>query len=242
MHLPNKNHCLIKTIVARCVTSLMLILAFITLFFFFPSWVFSAVSIVCLLYVVCFELPKLKPQCTLFWFSVISMYLCIPVLILITINSDASHRLLIPITIMLTASCDIGAYCAGTAARLYHWTTPLAPSISPQKTWQGICGGYVATVGTALCLLYLGKGRMQLSIPFFLIVTLIFMCAVIGDLFESLLKRQAQIKDISTLLPGHGGMLDRIDSILPTLYILYFFKHMLAHTFLVFYLGIYIFQ
>jgi phosphatidate cytidylyltransferase len=117
---------------------------------------------------------------------------------------------------------DIGAYFAGKALGRHK----LAPSISPGKTWEGAIGGWVAvivigalaaatgfyapTVFTAL-VAHLGWVRA------FIALTVLVVFSVVGDLFESLLKRQAGVKDSSGLLPGHGGVLDRIDALLPVL-------------------------
>ncbi|MDR2875221.1 MAG: phosphatidate cytidylyltransferase [Methylobacillus sp.] len=100
---------------------------------------------------------------------------------------------------------DIAAYFVGKRFGRHK----LAPSISPGKTWEGVIGALcaVALYGVILCL------TLHLSfwlIPGFLVLTIM---SVVGDLFESLLKRQAGIKDSGNLLPGHGGVLDRIDGL-----------------------------
>ncbi|PXW26158.1 phosphatidate cytidylyltransferase [Paraburkholderia caballeronis] len=117
---------------------------------------------------------------------------------------------------------DIGAYFAGKAFGRHK----LAPAISPGKTWEGAVGGWVAVMVVALAAaltqafaptlfsaLFAGLGAPRAL--FMLTVLVAF--SVIGDLFESMLKRQAGVKDSSGLLPGHGGVLDRIDALLPTL-------------------------
>ena len=102
---------------------------------------------------------------------------------------------------------DIGAYFAGR----YYGKRKLAEHISPKKTVEGFIGGFVAAmlaaVVLALCV------SLPLSLPHFLSLTvLVVIYAVIGDLWESVLKRRAGIKDSSNILPAHGGILDRIDS------------------------------
>ena len=104
---------------------------------------------------------------------------------------------------------DSGAYFSGR--RWGH--TKLAPSISPGKTREGVYG---ALVGAVLCALFLahwgGLGEIGLLVTLLLcIITSIF--SVVGDLFESLVKRRRGVKDSGSLLPGHGGVLDRIDSL-----------------------------
>ncbi|WP_213295890.1 phosphatidate cytidylyltransferase [Paraburkholderia sacchari] len=117
---------------------------------------------------------------------------------------------------------DIGAYFAGKTFGKHK----LAPSISPGKTWEGAVGGWVAVMavsGAALALhafeptLYSALAtRLGLGRALF-VLTVLVAFSVIGDLFESMTKRQAGVKDSSGLLPGHGGVLDRIDALLPVL-------------------------
>lgn len=116
---------------------------------------------------------------------------------------------------------DIAAYFAGRA----FGRTKLAPRISPGKTWAGV-GGAVAGVVTLGTIAYLVQPRAPLFtnalFKHSIALTLLLLCllvalSVVGDLFESLLKRQAGMKDSGHLLPGHGGVLDRIDALLPVL-------------------------
>ncbi|MDK9712752.1 MAG: phosphatidate cytidylyltransferase [Sulfuritalea sp.] len=111
---------------------------------------------------------------------------------------------------------DISAYFAGRAFGKHK----LAPSISPGKTWEGVAGAVVGVLiygGIVLSFSPL-KDKLPLSLPLLvLMLVLLTAVSVMGDLFESLLKRQAGIKDSSNLLPGHGGVLDRIDALTSTL-------------------------
>ncbi|HYD60036.1 MAG TPA: phosphatidate cytidylyltransferase [Noviherbaspirillum sp.] len=117
---------------------------------------------------------------------------------------------------------DIGAYFAGKAFGKHK----LAPSISPGKSWEGAIGGWVAV------LLLAGLSTMYAPLAdtfaprvlagwgwggFVGVMTLMVAASIVGDLFESQLKRRAEMKDSSNLLPGHGGVLDRIDALIPTL-------------------------
>ena len=109
---------------------------------------------------------------------------------------------------------DIGAYVFGRRFGRHK----LAPSISPGKTWEGAVGGaavvivYGFVLSHNLPLVFAGSGVVLL-----LVLVLLTTISVIGDLFESLLKRQAGLKDSGNVLPGHGGVLDRIDSLTSTL-------------------------
>ena len=111
--------------------------------------------------------------------------------------------------LLLVWCADIGAYFAGRA----FGRRKLAPRVSPGKSWEGVAGGLVATAALAVLFaswqgLGLGGGLALLLAT--LVVTLV---SVLGDLLESMLKRFRGIKDSSALLPGHGGVLDRIDSL-----------------------------
>jgi len=89
----------------------------------------------------------------------------------------------------------------------------LAASISPGKTWEGVIGALLAVTIFAAVLYLTGKASLSL-LPLLWLVTVL---GVVGDLFESLIKRQVNKKDSGNLLPGHGGILDRIDGLVPSL-------------------------
>ena len=105
---------------------------------------------------------------------------------------------------------DSAAYFAGKNFGKHK----LASSISPGKTWEGALGALIAVTIFGV-VLYIGFDVKTLAI--FPALWIIASLGVIGDLFESMLKRQANIKDSGNLLPGHGGILDRIDGIIPSL-------------------------
>lgn len=110
---------------------------------------------------------------------------------------------------VLIWGADSGAYFAGKC-----WgKTLLAPDVSPGKTWQGLYGALIVTGVITLAVLY-GVGVPH-GLWFFacLIAMVTVLFSVVGDLFESMLKRNEGLKDSGTLLPGHGGILDRIDSL-----------------------------
>lgn len=128
----------------------------------------------------------------------------------------------------LVWAADVGAYAAGRTWGRHK----LAPSISPGKSWEGVVGGWVAVA--ILALLWMAVDglfgqhldspsiytmyREMLGVPTLIASVWLLACmSVVGDLVESLVKRSAGMKDSSRLLPGHGGVLDRIDALLPTL-------------------------
>lgn len=132
----------------------------------------------------------------------------------------------------LVWAADIGAYFCGRAlgGRLTHGAK-LARSISPGKTWEGAAGGLLAVLLLAACWIACDQRAWPPAAPSlytsllhaggaaWLLAAAALLCAtsIMGDLLESLVKRSAGVKDSSRLLPGHGGVLDRIDALLPVL-------------------------
>jgi phosphatidate cytidylyltransferase len=111
--------------------------------------------------------------------------------------------------LLVVMAGDTGAFYAGRT-----WgKTKLYPEVSPGKTWVGVAGGLAAALMAGLALGHWalpGTGLKTLAA----LALLLAVVGLLGDLFESMLKRQAQVKDTSEILPGHGGMLDRLDSLL----------------------------
>lgn len=127
---------------------------------------------------------------------------------------------LVVAAIALVAAADIAAYFTGRALGRHK----LAPGISPGKTWEGVAGAVAGVTLYALLLLPLAE-RLQPPVPrgagailvWLLFALLLTVLAITGDLFESWLKRVRGVKDSGRILPGHGGVLDRIDALLPTM-------------------------
>ena len=117
---------------------------------------------------------------------------------------------------------DTGAFFAGH----FFGRHKLAPNISPGKTWEGVAGGLVFSVGAALLFTVRPLGvSWYLAI---LLGLLIGIAATLGDLAESLIKRQTHVKDSGQFIPGHGGVLDRIDSLLFAVIVVYFFAQFIG--------------
>ena len=114
-------------------------------------------------------------------------------------------------TLVILVGCnDTFGYLVGVLAGKH----PLVPKISPKKTWEGLAGSIIFTlIGSALAFEYLMNMHWWIGIPVGLAAVFTATC---GDLIESALKRDMQLKDMGTLLPGHGGIMDRLDSILLT--------------------------
>lgn len=128
---------------------------------------------------------------------------------------DGARRVLV--TLAAVVLSDTGGYVAG----VFLGRHPMAPSVSPKKSWEGLAGSLVAAgAGGAVLLPLLFDVNLWWGVAFGLAISVV---SVLGDLAESMLKRDLGIKDMSTLLPGHGGLMDRLDSILfalPTAYLL----------------------
>ncbi len=124
-------------------------------------------------------------------------------------GDSSSNLLLILYVFCVVWVADIGAYFAGRA----FGKAKLAPRVSPGKSWAGVWGGLLAVGLFALLIGFLASAG--LSEIFLLVIASLAtgLVSVLGDLFESMLKRYRGIKDSSQLLPGHGGIMDRIDSL-----------------------------
>ena len=116
-------------------------------------------------------------------------------------------------------ACDTGAFYIGS----YFGKHKLCPAVSPGKTVEGFLGGMVSVfvVGSIFKMYLMPSSFWGYSLCFFFLISI---AAPLGDLFESMLKRTANVKDSGVLLPGHGGILDRIDALLFALPVAYIFK------------------
>lgn len=120
--------------------------------------------------------------------------------------------------LLATFACDTGAYATGRLIGRHK----LAPRISPKKTWEGAIGGALAGIGAVLAM----NALFDTGVSTGTVIPLAFAippAAILGDLFESWMKRRMGVKDASGLLPGHGGFMDRLDSLLFVFPVLYLF-------------------
>jgi phosphatidate cytidylyltransferase len=115
-------------------------------------------------------------------------------------------QVLLLFLLVLVAAADVGAYFGGRT----FGHRKLAPRISPNKTWEGFWSGVVAAGGAAVIGAWLLGEPL---VPWVGVCVAVALVSVVGDLVESMFKRQAGLKDSSSLLPGHGGVLDRLDSL-----------------------------
>jgi phosphatidate cytidylyltransferase len=195
----------------QCIYLALLTIIFWLVFFIPSVFIFSFAVFwwLCVLLLL-FRYPTLQPT----WLftrkgkSLMGVFVLIPTTFaLLQIRSVGAGYLLF--AFFLVWSADTGAYAAGRIMGRH----PLMSRVSPNKTIEGVIGGIVLALIIAVIGLYLLHVPTE-KWPAMLILSLVVvMAAVVGDLFESMMKRIAGVKDSANWLPGHGGLLDRIDSI-----------------------------
>ena len=132
-------------------------------------------------------------------------------------DGDNLGRSWLLFTLLVVFACDTGAYAIGRLLGRHR----MAPKVSPNKTWEGAAGGFIASIGVAL----LVGVVFDLGLPLWqqaMVGAVASVAAQLGDLAESSLKRAANVKDSGSIMPGHGGILDRLDSILFALPAVYY--------------------
>jgi phosphatidate cytidylyltransferase len=173
-------------------------------------------------WLICFALVRSYPAGTHAWGSVpVRMLMGLPVLVPAWVGlnhmrtaglyyGDADNNLLLILYVFCVVwVADIGAYFAGRA----FGKAKLAPRVSPGKSWAGVWGGLLAVAIFAAIISQLAGARWPDAVLLVLATLVTGGVSVLGDLLESMLKRFRGIKDSSGLLPGHGGIMDRIDSL-----------------------------
>jgi phosphatidate cytidylyltransferase len=129
----------------------------------------------------------------------------LPLFVALLILYEISPRFLL-LALLIVWAADMGAYFAGKKLG----RVKLAPSISPGKTWEGVAGGLLAVIVLTMVWAHFAALDLAVWLPFGLAVGAV---SVVGDLTVSMFKRTAGVKDSGKLFPGHGGVLDRVDSI-----------------------------
>lgn len=173
----------------------------------------TVMAVACGWWVFALVLVKSYPNTVVLWGS--SFFrLLMGILVLIPawlgcvyLRQQSSGAVLVLFVVFIVAAADIGAYFTGKAIG----KTKLAPTVSPGKSWEGVGGGSVFAVVIALLFNFLFSANALL--PLVLIAVPTALVSVVGDLLESMIKRHRGVKDSSQLLPGHGGVLDRIDGL-----------------------------
>ncbi len=194
----------------RLATSLVLGSCFWLSFIYFPPIVFSFVLVGILLVIIFYEWRRFFDLKSPFFWLMLPLYPILPFGLLIYMNQHPVYHNLLLELFLLVASFDTGSYIVGSIIGIHK----IAPHISPGKTIEGAFGGYIfAVIGLALLEWY----EMGKMLPWWFILGFtLFVCilSLLGDLFESWLKRRARIKHSGNALPGHGGFLDRFDGIM----------------------------
>ncbi len=142
----------------------------------------------------------------------------LPFAALIALRLDAAGLQWTVLAFLVTFATDTSAYAVGRAVG----RRKLAPSISPGKTWEGAVGGLVGAAAAAAALVVLLDGIESRLLPAIVLGLGVGVAAQAGDLLESKVKRLADAKDSGRLIPGHGGLLDRLDSLLPVFPLVYY--------------------
>lgn len=208
--------------IIRLITGTILGLCFWAIYFYLPPIFFSLVLLAILLLIIIYEWTRFFPINTPLFWLLMPPYLILPFALLIVLNHDPNYHKLLVILFILVFSFDTGSYITGNLIGKH----PISQFISPKKTWEGAFGGYIfALLGFAFIIWEQGYNTpWWLIAPFTLGVCLL---SLAGDLFESWLKRRARLKDSGTMLPGHGGFLDRFDGILFASFFFYLCKNYL---------------
>jgi phosphatidate cytidylyltransferase len=203
----------------RLATGIMLGIAFWGIYFYLPPFFFSLVLLLILLLIIVYEWTRFFPVDTPFFWLLMPPYLLLPFFMLIKLNHSPMYHELLLILFIIVFSFDTGSYITGTLLGKNH----ICQAISPKKTWEGMLGGYIFAILGFILIIFERGYHIQWSVVgiFTLIVCVL---SLLGDLFESWLKRRAHLKDSGTFLPGHGGFLDRFDGILFAVFFFYLCK------------------
>jgi len=141
-----------------------------------------------------------------------TLYALLPAISLIWLRNVPENGAYVVLWLMVIVwSMDTGAYFAGKNIG----GPKLAPRISPNKTWAGLMGGIILAMGTGYAfILYSGLALFETPWMILIVSAMLALWSQIGDLFESALKRQFDVKDSGAIIPGHGGIMDRLDGII----------------------------
>lgn len=187
------------------------------------AWVLMALAI--LWWLLATALVLSFPSSSRYWAAIpsrllIGLLILLPAWQGLVLLKDLPNGNLLILAVMgMVWGADIGAYFSGRA----FGKRKLAPQVSPGKSWEGVFGGLLATGLIAIGVGLYCHWSVRVMILAVLATVLVVSISVVGDLTESMFKRQAGVKDSSNLLPGHGGVLDRIDSLtaaVPVFYVL----------------------
>ena len=205
--------------IKRSITASVIGTIFWLIFFYCHPIFFSLLLLGILIIILFTEWNKIcKTKGLWFWFITL-WYPILPFMLIMYMNSTPKYHNLVYYLFLIVFAFDSTAYITGKLLG-YH---KIIPRISPGKTVEGCIGGFLG----ALITFYWAILDVTPPIPYWFSITFVlFTClhAFVGDIFESFLKRKANIKDSGHTLPGHGGFLDRFDAIIMTTYFFFLFK------------------
>ncbi len=185
----------------------------------FLSPIYFSLLLIAILIIMLFEWSAFPA-----WsWAITPVYPILSILCLISLNQNPQyHNLLYYLFIMVFAH-DTGAYLVGSL----FGKNKILPTISPNKSWEGSAGGFLfSAISLLLMTMLTGKNISLLAL--LALSFSVALLAMLGDFFESWLKRKADIKNSGSLLPGHGGFLDRFDSILAVSFLFFILRNYLA--------------
>jgi phosphatidate cytidylyltransferase len=179
-----------------------------------PDWILPLLGLALVWWALALTLVVRFPASGVFWSrsraarSIAGLAVLVPAWVgLVLLHGTDPYLALM--TMVLVSFADIGAYFAGRAFGRHK----LAPEVSPGKTWEGLMGALAVTALIGYGATYIISLRSDLTATFVLLCLATVLASVVGDLVESMFKRLVGAKDSSNLLPGHGGVLDRMDSL-----------------------------
>lgn len=195
-----------KAVFMAVIATLMIISDFYAGYFIFACVLLWPVMIAI---VVSYPSSRLKPSYR--YISLLCAMILLPAFFKSLLILLSHQRSLLLYVFLIVWAADIGAYVSGKLLGKHK----LIPNVSPGKTIEGVLGGLVLASIVIVCGFYWQQARAML--PWFTVCFMVAIFSILGDLSISLFKREAKLKDSGHLFPGHGGMLDRIDSLLAAL-------------------------
>lgn len=209
--------------IKRFITGSVIGTIFWMLFFYCSTIVFSTALVMILGTIVVKEWTVIFKQNRYYFWLLMPIYPVLPFVLLIYMNHNSEYRVLLYYLFLIVFSFDTAAYIVGSIIG----SRKIIPRFSPGKTVEGCFGGFLG----ALVVFYWSLWQSGTYVSNAMIIALtVAICTVafLGDIFESMLKRQASLKHSGTILPGHGGFLDRFDAVMMVTFLFFIFRNPLA--------------
>jgi len=192
----------------------------------------SAVSIVPLTLTYVFMLHDCRQDLdfnTALFFPFVYILLPMTAVLLFVFGKGEFNGIMLFAITMVVCMNDVGAYIVGMSFGQKPDSRKLSPVLSPKKSWVGLYGGIAFTFAAAVACWFI-FGAEELALVHWLVIALtVSVTGILGDLFESLIKRHAAVKDAGSIMPGHGGALDRLDSLLVALPVIILYLKLVAY-------------